>query len=742
MAGKILPDAASVKAAEDFLDFLDPGGVFTGFAFQTYDDNKARDDKAGAKTYLGTLDQHIKTLAGANRAGYAVHVTINDTDGKPRKGANVVLVRKHFVEIDGTMRRDKILKLARDSGLMVARINESSPGKYHVYFNVADDVQRDLAGFTGRQKQLAQLFGGGRESVDLSRVLRLPGFLHQKGKPFQVRCVYQDAKAPAHSIGDFERALANVVIPEPAQADQDAAHDEDQTAIDAAIERLATWPRAITNTDTPDGIKNKKGNSTTYDAAAMCKDLGLVEDTTLDVMWKNYNSTRCDPAWSYEELQTIVRNAYRYTQNAQGAKHPHVEAVKAFAADPITNTDMNTVNALRLAAFDDREARKRRPRPADEPGIGHNSRNGIVFLDADKVKLHNVDYVWKGRLARGKHSLIAGEAGEGKSQISCDIVARVTTGTAWPDKEAGKAPKGICIMLTAEDDPEDTLVPRLIAAGADLKNVKILKMVQDDKGGTRKFSLETDMAKLTAACKSLGNVVLIVIDPVSSYMGGTIQGGANVQVRHVLDPLSDLAAELRCAILSITHFRKGAEGPKAVHRIMDSIAFGAAPRATFGIYANPVDIGDGFTDPRVMLLFKTNLPDKAKGLKYHIVETTGGIDGRTGKPIKALRIEWDGETELTADTVQRMENERAAPRTDEAKDFAERVLADGAQLVADVKRQATELGITESTLQRAIAKLGIKARIRKGSSGGPGQPGVWEYPGLGEDAAGDFGEPA
>jgi putative DNA primase/helicase len=290
-------------------------------------------------------------------------------------------------------------------------------------------------------------------------------------------------------------------------------------------------------------------------------------------------------------------------------------------------------------------------------------------------------------------------------------------------------------MLTAEDDPEDTLVPRLVAAGADLNQVEILKMVRD-KGKSRKFSLEADMETLTAACKALGNVVLIVIDPVSSYMGGKIDGRTNTAVRHVLDPLSDLAAELRCAILSITHFRKGAEGPKAVHRIMDSIAFGAAPRATFGIYSDPTDMGEvGDTEPRVMLLFKTNLPDKAKGLKYHIVETTGGTDTRRAKPvpIKTLRIQWDGETDLTADTEQRMENEqRSTPRLDEAIRFAEATLADGARITKEVKTEAAAIGIKEDTLRRALDKLGIKARIQEGSSSGPGQPGVWEYPGIGE----------
>jgi putative DNA primase/helicase len=159
-------------------------------------------------------------------------------------------------------------------------------------------------------------------------------------------------------------------------------------------------------------------------------------------------------------------------------------AQKEFEADPITDAD--------IAFYAERE-NAQEDIGADKPGMGHNS--GVIFTDTDKVAVRNVDYVWKGRLARGKHTLFAGEAGEGKSQIMAYIAARISKGEAWPaqgyTKNPEKAPQGYVIILSAEDDPEDTLVPRLIAAGADLKFVKILKAVKG-KDGARKFNLETD----------------------------------------------------------------------------------------------------------------------------------------------------------------------------------------------------------------------------------------------------------
>lgn len=713
-------DKVKIAAAEAraFLEFLDPDavGLALPFAFQTYDDNKSRADKAGARTYIGTIDQQGGKLAAANRAGYAVHVTINDTAGEARTAANVCRVRKHFVEIDGTMRRDRIAKLAETIGLKIAWINELSPGKYHVYFNVADDAARDLAGFTRRQKQLAKVFNGGPESVDLPRVLRVPGFWHQKGKPFQVRCVYQDANAPAHSIADFERALAGIEVDEaPNNAERDApANDEDQAAVIAAIEHFKTYPPAIS--DTPNGPLGKKGNSTTFDAMVIAKDIGLDEATCLELALDHYNP-RCSPGWGFDELKTIVRNAYEYGKNPQGSKHPSAE----FKADPI---DDNTINAAIVADMTWRAKKSRlQSSTAAARGIGDNSRGALSILDADKITARNIDMIWPDRLARGKHTAMAGLGGKGKSQLLYDIAARITKGAAWPD--GGRAPKGTVIILSAEDGPADVMVPRLIAAGADLKYVKIVKATRDDKGGEHKFSLQTDLEKLRTLCEQINRipnmppVMLIGFDPVSSYMGGDLDTHRNSAVRSVLDPLTQLAEDVQCAVLSISHFNKGSN-QQAINRVMESAAFVNAPRASFGVFDDPDDIATEFEAApwRLFLPLKTNIGKMAAGLRYRIEEATAGKDDRTGKPIITSRIVWGGKVSLTADEVVRLESERSAPRLDEAASFLREYLADGPKPAAEVREQADARGITEDTLRRAREKIGIVSATIKGKPRG------------------------
>src|SRR3984957_10556260 len=376
---KTIPPTAAVT----FLRFLDPLAVDFDqpFAFQTYDDDKKRNDPTRARTYIGTLEQHAPTLLAANTNRCAVHVTINDCSDKARRAANVVKVRKHFVEIDGTMTLPEIMALCEQVGLPPAWINESSPGKFHVYWNIAEDVAGDLGGFTRRQKQLTKLFNAGRESIDLSRVLRLPGYWHQKGDAFQVRAVYQQPKARKLDAFEFLVALDGIEVDDDAATIREAECEEDQIAIDTATAHFKTYTPAIS--DTPNGKLGKKGNSTTFDAMLIARDKGVDESTCLQLANDHYNP-RCNPPWSADELATIVRNAYAYGKNSQGAKHPLFEAGQEFAS--FMDEDLLWEAKERLKA-----EKAKQESATGAPGIGHNSVGGLLFLDVDKISMRNVE---------------------------------------------------------------------------------------------------------------------------------------------------------------------------------------------------------------------------------------------------------------------------------------------------------------------------------------------------------------
>ena len=143
----------------------------------------------------------------------------------------------------------------------------------------------------------------------------------------------------------------------------------------------------------------------------------------------------------------------------------------------------------------------------------HHLNHLLVSKCASEVALEPVSWIWKGRIARGKHTCIAGEPGTGKSQLSMSIAATITMGGAWPCGE-GKSPQGSVIILSAEDGAADTIVPRLHAAEADCGSVHIIQSVMDGDE-RRTFNLQRDLALLEAECERIGDVLLIIIDPVS-----------------------------------------------------------------------------------------------------------------------------------------------------------------------------------------------------------------------------------
>lgn len=170
------------EAARAFLDCLDPRGIFT---FQTIDDDKQRKSHALNRVLHGTLDQHLGALTRLQQQGAGVFIMVNEGDGVVHAGSktcrtaqNVIAVRALFVDLDGAPLEPVLA--AHHPDILV----ESSPKRWHGYWVTSDCP---LAEFTLRQKQIAQKFAGDASIHDLPRVMRLPGFWHQKAKPFMTR---------------------------------------------------------------------------------------------------------------------------------------------------------------------------------------------------------------------------------------------------------------------------------------------------------------------------------------------------------------------------------------------------------------------------------------------------------------------------------------------------------------------------------------------------------------------------
>jgi RecA-family ATPase len=148
--------------------------------------------------------------------------------------------------------------------------------------------------------------------------------------------------------------------------------------------------------------------------------------------------------------------------------------------------------------------------------------------------------------------LIAGAPGLGKSQITTYLAAVASNGGTWSTGE--KCDAGDVLFLSAEDDPADTIRPRLEACGADLDRVHIVEAVKDQRR-ERSFNLNRDLDALAAKLTASRSAKLVIIDPISAYLGA-IDSHKDAEVRGALAPLAKLAADHGVAVVCVTHFEK------------------------------------------------------------------------------------------------------------------------------------------------------------------------------------------
>ena len=181
------------------------------------------------------------------------------------------------------------------------------------------------------------------------------------------------------------------------------------------------------------------------------------------------------------------------------------------------------------------------------------ARSSAIIRAFSEITPETLKWLWPGRIPLGKLTLLVGDPGLGKSLLTIDIAARVSRGTSFPD--GASCEPGAVIMVSAEDDPADTIRPRLDAAGADVSRVHVLQgtriTLADNSTAERAFDLETGVATLEDALADVRGVRLIIVDPVSAYLGGA-DSNSNAEVRRILAPLAALAAKYGLAVLCVT----------------------------------------------------------------------------------------------------------------------------------------------------------------------------------------------
>lgn len=325
------------------------------------------------------------------------------------------------------------------------------------------------------------------------------------------------------------------------------------------------------------------------------------------------------------------------------------------------------------------------------------ARNGVIVVNGASMHPQPVRWLWNGYLARGKITTLAGEPGTGKTTISMSIAATVTQGGTWPDCTAAEA--GNVVIWSGEDDPRDTLMPRLLAAGASKENVYFVTGARIE-GKEKGFDPSRDLPALKEACEQIGNVRLIIIDPIVSAVTG--DSHKNTETRRALQPVVDLAASTGAALLGITHLSKGKPGSNPAQWVIGSVAFTAVSRVV--LVAGKVR-RDSDGDIRVLARAKSNIGPDDGGFEYQIEQ----CEPLAGVPSSC--IGWGDEVSGSANELLRDQEKtegRGSSAVASAREFLAGLLSAGDVSAKAIEADAEAAGIALRTLRRASDALRVE----------------------------------
>lgn len=325
-----------------------------------------------------------------------------------------------------------------------------------------------------------------------------------------------------------------------------------------------------------------------------------------------------------------------------------------------------------------------------------------IGVRVSDVEREAVRWLWPGRLALGKLTIIDGDPGLGKSTLYCDLAARLTRGTEWPDGEPVETSAG-AVIVTTEDGIGDTIRPRLEEAGANLDRVSVVQLIPEEEGPGRVPVLPDDAELLLGECERIG-ASLLVIDPLMAHLAAETNSYRDQDVRRAMAPLSEAAERHGVAIAVLRHLNK-ATGGSAIYRGGGSIGIIGAARVGLMVGRDPDDEG------RVVLACsKNNIAARPDSLAFRLVSS----DRDPGTAV----LRWEGVSPLSAEDLCRPPAKGTA--RDDAADWLEAFLDDGPRASADVFGAGKAAGHSEKTLYRAKDELGIEVR-KRGFNGG------WEW---------------
>jgi hypothetical protein len=400
--------------------------------------------------------------------------------------------------------------------------------------------------------------------------------------------------------------------------------------------------------------------------------------------------------------------ANKWIRCAASIPSPIVDDLKHCLSDPDWNGGLGKEDAanfrLRVREMQGQAAAAKSKAEAESPEVvyevAEDDRVGCVETASTIEKEHRV-WLWPGYLGRNKVAHFGGASTEGKSPVTCDLIARVSAGLPWPDGAKNElGPRGV-IVLADEDDWSDTIIPRLELAGANLNNVHRFFVKQQTVEITP--SLDSDCQRLEQQIQEVGDVALVVIDPITNYLGSKkmnmeeeIRGG-------ILMPLSLVAKTHDCAVITVGHLNKRGSDAAVLQRLMGCAAFVGVARDVF-IFGPDPDEEDKYAHTMSEMRNKS-----APQLKYktEAVKVAWG-----GKESEVIRVKWCGVSHADVDDVVSPPKQQDKSITTKAVMLISGMLRSGEKKKADIDQALKENGIDPARLDFHRLRKRCKADTR------------------------------
>ena len=448
---------------------------------------------------------------------------------------------------------------------------------------------------------------------------------------------------------------------------------------------------------------------------------------------KKFNERTCKKKWEdVADVHDITAGTiFQYARDADPNWRGAIKRTPdAQPEEPSDNTNPVTGNVIRLPTS---RRNSKRTSEEDDEDFEFNVLHG-ADLEAKQLK-----WLWAGRIPLGTVVTLIGVPAAGKSNVFLDIAARVTTGRGMPPGDARIGKPADVLLFCTEDQPEQTIIPRLLAMGGDKSRLHIVPSMKSSDGSERGLDLTKDVTIVERYLEVHPEIGLIIFDPISEFLGTKIDSHNNTAVRAVLGPVMKILHRQQMACICVTHMAK-TKAQNVQSAALGSQAFSAAPRGSLMVTDEMEGVEDdnGSTklEPTGRKLLSVNMgnlapPKEMKTLAFRI--ETKMLLQPDGLEIKISHVKWDGEVEITARQIheeQKPKSKEAVAR-EKAIRFIMREMADPDNPGEWRSRPASEMntlaaaeGISERTLDRARNQLNVAARQGK-TLGMPGRGDVW-----------------